>query len=365
MRTRLLKLASVLAVVVATASAPLSARIASPALVGPALSSIGSLAFGSDGMLLAADTNAATIFAINLGAAATKGVAGTKDIAGIDQKIAAMLGTAANEIAIKDLAVHPKTHNAYLSVMRGTGANSQPVLLRVDGAGTIEVVATDALTFTSVTLPNPANVSPNGRGGRAESITDLAFSDGRVFVAGLSNEEFASKLWSVPYPFVKADNGTSVEIFHGNHGGLETRSPVYTFVPYKLAGASYIIGGYLCTPLVKFPVSSLAPGAKVQGTTIGEFGAGNRPLDMIVYSKGGQEFLLMSNSARGVMKVSTAPFATAGAITAPVKTPTAGVPYETIASMTGIEQLDLLDADHSIVIVNASGARNLSAVILP
>ena len=33
-----------------------------------------------------------------------------------------------------------------------------------------------------------------------------------------------------------ADRGTSVEIFHGNHGQLETRSPVYTFIPYTVNG---------------------------------------------------------------------------------------------------------------------------------
>jgi hypothetical protein len=30
-------------------------------------------------------------------------------------------------------------------------------------------------------------------------------------------------------------------------------------------------------------VSSLTPGAKVRGTTIAELGAGNRPIDMVVY----------------------------------------------------------------------------------
>ena len=51
----------------------------------------------------------------------------------------------------------------------------------------------------------------------------MAFVDGRLFVAGLSNEEFSSKLRSVRYPFATADNGASVEIFHGNHGPFETR----------------------------------------------------------------------------------------------------------------------------------------------
>ena len=52
---------------------------------------------------------------------------------------------------------------------------------------------------------------------------------------------------------------------HGNHGQFETRSPVYTFVPYKVKGETNLIAGYLCTPLVKFPVNSLKPGAKVHG----------------------------------------------------------------------------------------------------
>ena len=110
----------------------------------------------------------------------------------------------------------------------------------------------------------------------------------RLYVAGLSNEEFSSKLRSVPYPFAAVDNGTSVEIFHGSHGQLETRSPVYAFVPYQIERTPYLIAGYLCTPLVKFPVASLKPGSKVRGTTIAELGAGNRPIDMILYKQGRQ-----------------------------------------------------------------------------
>ena len=67
-----------------------------------------------------------------------------------------------------------------------------------------------------------------------ESITDMAYVDGKLVVAGLSNEEFASKLRTVPYPFAAVEAGTSVEIYHGNHGQFETRSPVISFVPYKI-----------------------------------------------------------------------------------------------------------------------------------
>ncbi len=124
------------------------------------------------------------------------------------------------------------------------------------------------------------------------------------------------------------------------------------------------IAGYLCTPLVKFPVSSLKPGEKIIGTTIAELGAGNRPIDMVVYNKGGRDFLLMSNTRRGVMKIPTEQFGSAPAITAPVSDKS-GIGYETVTTMTGIEQLDLLDAAHSLVLARANGALNLSAVALP
>ena len=70
---------------------------------------------------------------------------GAKDVAGIDQKIAALLGTDAAAIAVTDLAVHPKTKNAFIAVMRGQGADAKPALMRVDGDGKLEPVALDTL----------------------------------------------------------------------------------------------------------------------------------------------------------------------------------------------------------------------------
>jgi len=334
---------------------------------GPALQSIGPLTFAPDGTLFAADTQSAAIFAIDLGARATGGAPGAKNIPAIDQKIAAMLGTEAREIQVTDLAVHPKTRNAYLSVMRGQGADAKPALLRVDGAGAIEIVKTDDLKYSRAELPNAPAASPAARRNpRADSITDMAFIDGKLLVAGLSNEEFSSKLRAVSYPFSGVDNGTSVEIYHGNHGALETRSPVYTFVPYKIDNTQHLIAGYLCTPLVKFPLASLKPGAKVTGTTIAELGNRNRPLDMIVYKKGGQDYLLMANNSRGVMKIPTASFAAAQGITARVEAETSGVGFEPVTSMKGIEQLDLLNDTHTIVLARGDGGTlNLETVPLP
>lgn len=365
MRTTL-KLLGCAALVAATAGSPLTVRATGPALAGPQFSSIGPLAFGPNNVLFAADRQAATIFAVDLGAQASGSTEGVANVAGLQSKIAAMLGTARDEVTITDLAIHPVSHNAFVAVMRGQGPAAQAALVRVDGGGKIELVSFENLKFTSVTLPNPAAVSPTGRGGRAQSVMDMGFANGKLYVSGLSNEEFASKLWAVPYPFATTDQGTSVEIFHGNHGRLETRAPVMAFLPWTINNQPHIIASYTCTPLVKFAVDTLKTGTKVVGTTIAEFGAGNQPLDMISYQKSGQTYLLMSNSSRGVMKIPTADFATATAITSPVATEKAGIAYETIAAMTGVEQLDKLDASRSVVIARAqNGDRDLSAVALP
>ena len=366
MRSAAVKALLLVAFIASASLSPSSARAVAVTGQGPSLTSIGPLAFGPDGTLFAADNQAASLYAFDLGAQATGGATGAKGLDAIDQKLAALMGTAAAEVAITDLAVHPKTRNAYVSVMRGRDASAAPALFRVDGAGKIDMVTLSSLKFQKVELPNaPAATPGQRRNPRNDAVTDLAFSDGSLWVAGLSNEEFSSKLRAVPYPFNSIDAGTSLEIFHGNHRRLETASPVYTFVPTTINGKPHLIAGYLCTPLVRFPIDSLKAGQKVQGVTVAELGAGNRPLDMILYKKDGTDFLLMSNNSRGVMKIRAGDVASASPITEPVTTPTGGVAYETVAAMQGIEQLDMLDAQNSIVIARANGGLNLQVVPLP
>ena len=76
---------------------------------------------------------------------------------------------------------------------------------------------------------------------RQEAITDLAYLDGQLIVAGLSSEEFASTLRSIPFPFTEAVKPTSVEIYHGAHGQFETKSPVRVFVPYKIGDEDHLL----------------------------------------------------------------------------------------------------------------------------
>src|SRR2546429_4174072 len=118
MRNSLVKLSAILAFVALTAYAPAAAPPMAVPAVGPSLASLGPLSFAADGTMFAGDTQAATIFAFDLGAQANGGAAGTADVPNINQKIAAMLGTDAGQIAITNLAVPPRTHNSYISVMR-------------------------------------------------------------------------------------------------------------------------------------------------------------------------------------------------------------------------------------------------------
>ena len=91
-----------------------------------------------------------------------------------------MLGTEVREIEVTDMAVHPKSRNAYLSVMRGQGADAKPVLMRVDGAGRARGSrAREGNDFAKVALPNPPAPRRPPTQSAEESITDLAFVDGR------------------------------------------------------------------------------------------------------------------------------------------------------------------------------------------
>lgn len=353
----------------ATCAVLLAARpTAAPAAVstGPSFTTIGPLAFGPGNVLFAADTEAAAIVALDLGAAS--GATGAKPSADFDQQLAALLGTTPASVAITDMVVQPGTRHAYFSVMRGTGADARAALVRLDGDGALTLVPLDKMAYTTAALPNAPVAAPTERRNpRTSSITDMVFHDGRLLVAGLSNEEFASKLRAVTYPFASVDAGTSVEIYHGNHGALETRSPVYTLTPYSIGGTPHLLAGYLCTPLVKFPASVVTDGGKVRGTTIAELGNRNRPIDMFVYSKDGKDYLLMSNTSRGVMKIPTDTFAAAAPITERVEAEKAGVPYETVTSLTGVEQMDLFDASQALVLSRtaADGPRTLALVPLP
>jgi hypothetical protein len=339
--------------VLAAAAISLAAATSGMTAGNPDLKSAGPLAFGPDGILFVGDYMAGNIVALDTGDRSAAASAQT-EVKGINEKVAALLGTAPDQILINDMAVNPVSKKIYLSVSRGRGPDATPVILRVDSAGKISELNLDNVKHSSVRLPNPADgKDQRGNNRRMESITDLAYVDGKVIVAGLSNEEFASNLRSIPFPFTEANNGASIEIFHGAHGRFETNAPVRTLTAYEIKNQPHILAAYTCTPLVRIPLSELKAGNKVKGATIAELGNRNRPLDMIIYTKAGRNYLMMANSSRGVMKMSADGLDSYESITA--QTEKAGVPYETISALTGVQQLAKVD-DNTAVIIAGDGA---------
>lgn len=317
----------------------------------PEVASMGALTFGPENVLFIGDSQGATILAVRVEDGAKAG-SGAIDVTGIDAKIALLLGTSVEDIAINDMAVHPVSRNVYLSVTRGRGNGAQPALVRVtrDAARPIEVVSLDNVKFTTAAIPNaPASDPEARRNPRTFTVTDLAFADGKLYVAGLSNEEFSSAFRRMSFPFGRDMATTTLEIYHVSHGRNETNAPVMTFIPKRIDGRMYILAAYTCTPLVAFPVDQLKDGDHVFGRTVADLGAGNQPLDMIAYGQGGTETVLIANSRHPLMKVSPSDIAGAKALVSPTKD--MGIKWAPVERQ-GIRQLDDLDAT-SIVVLQA------------
>jgi len=329
------------------------------------LQSANALAFGPDGILFVGDSLGGAVFALDTNDRVPETGPRTLDLKGLDRKIAALLGTAAGQILIYDTAVNPISKNVYIAVSRGRGPDAIPVIIRVDGAATLTELSLSNIRFASAALSDaPENRTNRRVNPRTEAITALHFVKGNVMVAGLSNEEFSSRLRVIPFPFHgPAAQGTSVEIFHTSHGEFETNSPVRTFVPYTIAGRDYILAAYTCTPLVKIPVSDLLPGAKVTGETIAELGAHNRPLDMIAYRKDGHDYLLMANSARGVMRYTVD---TLGALE-PLWSPTGitNIPHQRMGEWKQVHQLKKVDENTALILADAANSIDLRTISLP
>jgi hypothetical protein len=328
------------------------------------LKSGGPLAFGPSGILFIGDPKAAKIYAVNTEDEKTDG--NSFDVANLGGKISSALDS--DDVKIADMAVNPETGNAFLSITSGEKSG----IIRVSPDGKVSPLNMDKIANSSVTLPNAPEDKVVQRGRRksnprSNSITDLAYTAGRILVAGLAAGEAPSSVREFDFPFTKSGNGFRVEIFHAAHGRSEDYAPIQTFVPFNIGGEPSLLAGYTCTPLVKIPIKKLASVDRVQGTTIAELGNRNRPLDMIVYNQHGKAFVLMANSARGVMKISTDNMENAKALTERVSNGgVAGQSYETIDSLNGVVQLDKLNDTHALVVIQAeNGPMTLKSVQLP
>jgi hypothetical protein len=334
----------------------------------PDLQSAGPLAFGPDGILLVGDNKGAAIFGIQTGDKTGNPSSVDIQIAGLNAKVAQALGSSAQNVQINDLAVNPATGNVFLAL----SVSGEPAIAKIDGQGQITKLALKDVPFSKAVIPNapedkPVAAGGRGRNPRMSTITDLAFVDGQVLVSGTSNAQASTNVRSLNFPFDNVASGSGLEIYHAAHAKTEETASIRTFVPFTIDGKPSLLAGFICTPLVQFDLSAIQSGERVKGKTVAELGNRNQPLDMIVYKKNGENFLLMANSARGVMKVSTKDIEKNQGLTTPVSGGgTAGQPYETIGSLQGVEQLDKLNDTMAVVLIKTGdGSYDLRTVPLP
>lgn len=301
--------------------------------------SMSELEFGENGTLFIGDSLGAQILAVETGdTGAPQSPSSPILVEAIDVELARLLDAEPREIHVQDIKANPLSQNVYLAVHVGRSANPRAALVRlVKDTGEFEVLDLVGLPVTSVALPSAPGFDDTLQYGQSErtlTVTDLTWYDGgdddpttgEIFVAGVSNEEFASTLRRVAYPFGTGEDPvkvSSVEIYHAAHRQQETRAPIVTSVIHEIDGEPYLIAAYTCTPVAHFPLADLVDGAHVIGTTVAELGFGNAPVDMFVYENpeplqflGEGERLLITNDQRSAVSVSIGSIADAEPLTA-------------------------------------------------
>lgn len=173
-------------------------------------------------------------------------------------------------------------------------------IVAVDAAGTLTELDLAKIPHAKVALPVVAHQ-------RRAGIDDIGWVDGQIVVTGSTNAQFDADIISVPAPLGKAQpQATRAETYHLTHGAWETRAPVRRFCTHTQGAKTYLIGGYVCTPIVRFDLSGLTAGGKLRGDTLTDFGGGEVILDLFTYEKDGATYLLANTMRRGCVRIASA-----------------------------------------------------------
>jgi len=318
--------------------------------------SISRLAAGPDNILFVADWKAARVHAITLPAAAQQPSGTIFNVLDLEQRLSREVGGA--KVTVEDMVVRPGTAEVYVAVSYGPA--KKPALIVVTSDKKTRRINLQAAPSTSIALrnaPTTDNSFWRDTPERSFTATDMKWRNGELFVAGLSNQDFASTLRRIKYPFGAEQSVTSVEIYHAGHNLIETRAPVRAMSFASWGGKSYLVAAYTCTPLVTIPLDDLKDGAHIRGKTVAELGYGNTPADMISYTTTregkAEDVLLLVNFNRVSNLIPVSQLEAAGAKPGIEK----NVPYGQVTGvdvaqvpLAGTLRVDNLD-DKSIVVV--------------
>ncbi|MEM6699445.1 MAG: hypothetical protein AAF599_13670 [Bacteroidota bacterium] len=266
------------------------------------------LAFGPDNVLFIGDSKAAKVHAVKTEATALKDPV-PFNLEGFDLMVSKKMGIAPRDVIVHDMKIHPVSQEAYVAIRLGHQPSAKSVIAIVSPTmPDIRLLGINSSNSTSTTVKNPASSELlfwKETPASALTITDIDYNDGYVYVAGLTNSEFASTLRKIKYPFDNTQEAVnSIEVYHAVHTQNETRAPIRTMLFSEVNGESTLLASYTCTPLVTIPTSGIKEGASITGKTIAELGYGNTPIDMLVVTTQGfdgtiSKSLLVTNKNRG------------------------------------------------------------------
>ena len=265
------------------------------------------LAFGPDNVLFIGDSKGAMVHAVKTEAQELKDAI-PFNMEGIDEVFAKELKIDARDVVINDMKIHPVSQEAYMAVKKGHAPDAPAMIAIVSPMGGIRFLDVTGTNSSKVSIKNPASTELifwDETPASALTITDIDYSDGFIYVAGLTNAEFASNLRKIAYPFTGEQSAVgSIEIYHTVHTQNETRAPIRTMLFEDIEGRSTLLASYTCTPLVSIPTAEIKSKSAVKGKTIAELGYGNTPIDMIMVSSQGfdgkvSKSLLVTHKNRG------------------------------------------------------------------
>src|SRR5262245_23497060 len=188
------------------------------------IKSISRLAAGPGNVLFVADWKTARVHAITLPQAAQKPSGTAFNILDLESLLSKQVGGA--RITVEDMVVRPGTAEVYVAVSYGAAKN--PALFVVTSDQKARRIDLKAAKSTSIALRDAPTTqyefwkeTPE----RSFTVTDMKWREGELFIAGLSNQEFASTLRRGRDPFDSEQSITSVENHQQGQHQIEKHGP--------------------------------------------------------------------------------------------------------------------------------------------
>ena len=341
-----------LGVVILFAAAGGIAALAAPQ-AGAASVQLLAMKFDPEGTLYAADTKNNELVALSI--AEKKGRALPIQVPDLGAQLSKILGCTPEDLVINDLAVHPTSYAAYLSVSKKGTPESRLFRVAADRK-VLEVAVAEA---KKVALKLPEGTQP----------FDIAVTAKNVILSSSGRDRtFSSELHRVPLPLAEGKMAKAqTELYHASHKAWETRAPLVSIAAFTMGGKEYLVGATKCTPVVRVPVDEIGAQAKVKTTTLLELGGGNTPVSMMVYGQGPNQTLLLTHTKSATDGAYKVPSTVLGEVTkvneqAPNR---GGKNAESIAAFKNAKKAALLGPAMAVAVFDQGGQLSLTTLPLP